>query len=196
MHDTIRDALRASAQGTIREDFLDEATEYLATRGVDSAAIIADAYVEREFGTGCLKVTPAHDMNDFELGRKHGLEAIAVQDEAGRINDNAPEKYRGMDRTVARKAVVEDLKDLTLLDDIRDYEHNVGECYRCHTIVEPYLSEQWFVRTRTLADAGVAGLRIGGNFRWDNLDSFIHLLERGFPVRAERLPDRIVLHSL
>jgi len=113
--------------------------------------IIADAYVEREFGTGCLKVTPAHDMNDFELGRKHGLETIAVMDEAGRINDNAPEKYRGMDRTVARKAVIEELKELHLLDDIRDYEHNVGECYRCHTVIEPYVSKQWFVRTAPLA---------------------------------------------
>jgi valyl-tRNA synthetase len=113
--------------------------------------IIADAYVEREFGTGCLKVTPAHDMNDFELGRKHGLEAIAVQDAAGRINENAPEKYRGLDRLAARKAVVEDLKELTLLDDIRDYEHNVGECYRCRTVIEPFVSKQWFVKTGPLA---------------------------------------------
>jgi len=123
--------------------------------------IIADAYVEREFGTGCLKVTPAHDMNDFELGRKHGLEAIAVQDEAGRINENAPEKYRGMDRAVARKAVVEDLKELTLLDDIRDYEHNVGECYRCRTVIEPFVSKQWFVKTKPLALAARAAVEDG-----------------------------------
>ena len=115
--------------------------------------IIADAYVEREFGTGCLKVTPAHDMNDFELGRKHGLDVIAVMDEAGRINDNAPEKYRGLDRTAARKIVVEELKALKLLDDIRDYEHNVGECYRCRTVIEPYVSKQWFVKTAPLAKA-------------------------------------------
>ena len=123
--------------------------------------IIADAYVEREFGTGCLKVTPAHDMNDFELGRKHGLETIAVMDEAGRINDNAPEKYRGLDRTAARKVIIEDLKALKLLDDIRDYEHNVGECYRCHTVIEPYVSKQWFVKTAPLAKAARAAVEQG-----------------------------------
>jgi len=115
--------------------------------------IIADAYVEREFGTGCLKVTPAHDMNDFELGRKHHLEVIAVQDEAGNINENAPEKYRGLDRAEARRIIIEDLKELKLLDDIRDYEHNVGECYRCRTVIEPYVSKQWFVKTGPLARA-------------------------------------------
>jgi len=113
--------------------------------------IIADAYVEREFGTGCLKVTPAHDMNDFELGRKHGLDTIAIMDEAGRINDNAPEKYRGLDRDAAREAIIADLKAGNFLEGIKDYEHNVGECYRCHTVIEPYVSKQWFVRTAPLA---------------------------------------------
>ena len=118
-----------------------------------SIPVIVDSYVEREFGTGCLKVTPAHDMNDFELGRKHGLETIAVMDDAGRMNENAPEKYRGLDRKDCREAVIRDLKELKLLDDIREYEHNVGECYRCKTVIEPYVSKQWFVKTGPLAKA-------------------------------------------
>ena len=123
--------------------------------------IIVDNYVEREFGTGCLKVTPAHDMNDWELGRKHGLEAIPVMDEAGNINGNAPEKYRGLSRTACRKLVIEDLKALTLLDDIRDYEHNVGECYRCKTVIEPYVSKQWFVKTGPLAKVARKAVELG-----------------------------------
>ena len=113
--------------------------------------VIADAYVEREFGTGCLKVTPAHDMNDFELGKRHGLACISVMDGAGIINDEAPEKYRGLDRLACREAVLADLKSQGLLEAVKDYEHNVGECYRCKTVIEPFVSKQWFVRTGPLA---------------------------------------------
>ncbi len=114
--------------------------------------VIADAYVEREFGTGCLKVTPAHDMNDFELGKRHGLACISVMDGAGIINDEAPEKYRGLDRLACREAVLADLKSQGLLEAVKDYEHNVGECYRCKTVIEPFVSKQWFVRTGPLAE--------------------------------------------
>ncbi|MDQ7831419.1 MAG: valine--tRNA ligase [Desulfovibrionaceae bacterium] len=113
--------------------------------------VIADAYVEREFGTGCLKVTPAHDMNDFELGRKHGLACISVMDGSGTINDEAPETYRGLDRLACRQAVLDDLSALGLLEAVKDYEHNVGECYRCKTVIEPFVSKQWFVRAAPLA---------------------------------------------
>ncbi len=98
--------------------------------------IIADEYVEREFGTGAVKVTPAHDPNDFEIGLRHDLPWISVIDEKGRMNENAG-KYAGLDRYEARKAVVEDLERMGLIDKIEDLKHNVGHCYRCGKTVEP-----------------------------------------------------------
>jgi valyl-tRNA synthetase len=120
--------------------------------------IIADPYVDVEFGTGCLKITPAHDFNDFEIGLKHGLEQIKVIDEAGRMNENAG-PYRGMDRFECREKIVEDFERDGVLLRIEDYRHVVGHCYRCKTIVEPNLSLQWFVKTKPLAKTAIEAVR-------------------------------------
>jgi valyl-tRNA synthetase len=122
--------------------------------------VLADPYVDIEFGTGCLKITPAHDFNDFEIGLRHGLEQIKVIDEAGRMNENAG-PYQGMDRFDCREQMVEDfLKDGVLIK-IEDYRHIVGHCYRCKTIVEPNLSLQWFVKTKPLAKKAIEAVRDG-----------------------------------
>ncbi|GAB6038081.1 valine--tRNA ligase [Fundidesulfovibrio butyratiphilus] len=113
--------------------------------------IIADAYVDREFGTGCLKVTPAHDMNDFELGRRHNLPVMKVMDGQGLMNELAGPAYQGLTREECRKKVVADLEAGGFLVRKEDHEHNVGECYRCKTVVEPYVSPQWFVKAGPLA---------------------------------------------
>ncbi|THB66523.1 MAG: valine--tRNA ligase, partial [Desulfovibrio sp.] len=120
--------------------------------------VIGDAYVDKEFGTGCLKVTPAHDMNDWELGRKHNLEALQVIDEDGRMNENAPERFQGMAKEDCRKAVEAELKELGLLIAQEDYDHNVGHCYRCKSVIEPHVSEQWFVAVKPLAEAARAAV--------------------------------------
>ena len=112
--------------------------------------IVADDYVEMDFGTGCVKMTPAHDPNDFEVGLRHNLETIRVLDDNGKVNENGG-KYQGMDRYEARKAVVADLEALGLMEKIEDYSHNVGTCYRCHNDVEPIISAQWFVKMEPLA---------------------------------------------
>ncbi len=112
--------------------------------------IVADEYVEMDFGTGCVKMTPAHDPNDFEVGLRHNLETIRVLDDNGIVNANGG-KYCGMDRYEARKAVVADLEALGLMEKIEPYSHNVGTCYRCHSDVEPLISAQWFVKMQPLA---------------------------------------------
>ena len=112
--------------------------------------IVADDYVEMDFGTGCVKMTPAHDPNDFEVGLRHNLETIRVLDDNGRVNANGG-KYEGMDRYECRKAVVADLEALGLMEKIEPYSHNVGTCYRCHNDVEPLISAQWFVKMEPLA---------------------------------------------
>jgi valyl-tRNA synthetase len=122
--------------------------------------IIADDYVDMEFGSGALKITPAHDLNDFEIGLAHGLEAVKVIGEDGRMGAEAG-PYQGMDRFACRKRIVEDFKrDGTLLK-VEDYRHNVGHCYRCKTIIEPALSKQWFVRTKPLAEVAIQAVRDG-----------------------------------
>ncbi len=113
--------------------------------------VIADEYVEREFGTGCVKITPCHDPNDFEVGKRHNLEEILVIDEHGCINENGG-KYVGLDRYEARKQLVADLEKEGYLLEIRDHKHNVGQCYRCNTVVEPLTSKQWFVKMGPLAE--------------------------------------------
>jgi valyl-tRNA synthetase len=122
--------------------------------------VIGDPYVDIEFGTGCLKITPAHDFNDFEIGLKHGLEQIKVIDEAGRMNENAG-PYQGMDRFECRERMVQDFERDGILIKIEDYRHVVGHCYRCKTIVEPNLSLQWFVKTKPLAKAAIEAVRDG-----------------------------------
>jgi valyl-tRNA synthetase len=123
--------------------------------------IIADEYVDPEFASGFVKVTPAHDPNDFEIGRRHGLDEISVMHGDGTINDLAPAAYRGLDRREARHRVVEDLKSLGLLERIEDHLHAVGHCYRCATEVEPRLSLQWFVRMAPLAEPALKAYREG-----------------------------------
>ena len=109
--------------------------------------IIGDDYVDREFGTGCVKITPAHDFNDWQIGQRHGLPAISILDLEARINENAPERYRGMDRYVARKAVLADLKALGLVVSEKAHRMVVPRCGRTGEVVEPMLTDQWFVAT-------------------------------------------------
>ncbi|HTX74117.1 MAG TPA: valine--tRNA ligase [Rectinemataceae bacterium] len=134
--------------------------------------IIADSYVDREFGTGLVKITPAHDPNDFEVGKRHGLPQINILAPDGTLGDAAPEKYRGLKVKDARRAVVEDLKAAGLFVAERPMTHSVGHCYRCHHVVEPYLSEQWFVRMKPLAEKALKVWRDGEvRFhpqRWEN----------------------------
>ena len=116
--------------------------------------IVADEYVEMDFGTGCVKMTPAHDPNDFEVGLRHNLESIRVLDDYGKVNELGG-KYQGMDRYEARKAIIADLEELGLLEKIEDHQHNVGTCYRCHNDVEPIISAQWFVKMKPLAEEAI-----------------------------------------
>ncbi|MDO4517204.1 MAG: valine--tRNA ligase [Bacillota bacterium] len=116
--------------------------------------IVADEYVEMDFGTGCVKMTPAHDPNDFEVGLRHNLESIRVLDDYGKVNELGG-KYQGMDRYEARKAIIADLEALGLLEKIEDHQHNVGTCYRCHNDVEPIISAQWFVKMKPLAEEAI-----------------------------------------
>nr|PZN10540.1 MAG: valine--tRNA ligase [Caldicoprobacter oshimai] len=122
--------------------------------------IIADEYVEREFGTGAVKITPAHDPNDFEVALRHGLPWVCVIDEKGVMNHNAG-KYQGMDRYEARKAIAEELKSLGLLEKTESLKHNVGHCYRCGTVVEPIISKQWFVKMKPLAEPAIKAVKEG-----------------------------------
>ncbi len=122
--------------------------------------IVADEYVDMEFGTGCVKMTPAHDPNDFEVGLRCNLESIRVLDDHGVINENGG-KYQGMERYEARKAIVADLDALGLLEKIEDHQHNVGTCYRCGTDVEPIISAQWFVKMAPLAEEALRVVQDG-----------------------------------
>ena len=122
--------------------------------------VIADDYVDKDFGTGCVKITPAHDPNDFEVGLRHNLEQIKVMNDDATINANGG-KYEGMDRYEARKAVIKDLEDLGLLHKIEDHSHNVGQCYRCGTTVEPMTSKQWFVKMEPLAEPALEVVKNG-----------------------------------
>ena len=122
--------------------------------------IIADDYVEMDFGTGVVKITPAHDPNDFEVGLRHNLEVINVMTDDAKIVEDYP-KYEGMDRYEARKAIVEDLETEGALVKIEDYSHNVGTCYRCKTTVEPRVSKQWFVKMEPLAKPAIDAVKNG-----------------------------------
>lgn len=122
--------------------------------------IIADSYVQPEFGTGALKITPAHDPNDFEIGLRHGLERVRVIDDAGRMNEQAG-PFAGLDRDVCRKKVVEALAQQGLLQRVEPYVHKVGHCQRCRTVIEPTLSRQWFVRVKPLAEEAIRAVREG-----------------------------------
>jgi valyl-tRNA synthetase len=122
--------------------------------------IITDEYVDVEFGSGALKITPAHDLNDFEIGLTHGLEVVKVIDEDGKMGAAAG-PYQGMDRFECREKIVRDFESDGTLVKVEDYRHNVGHCYRCKTIIEPTLSTQWFVRTKPLAEVAIEAVRDG-----------------------------------
>lgn len=122
--------------------------------------VIADSYVDKEFGTGCVKITPAHDPNDFEVGLRHKLPVIRIMDDNAIMNENAG-KYKGLDRYEARKKMVEDLDKLGLLVKIENHTHNVGTCQRCKTVVEPFISKQWYVRMKPLAEPAIEAVRSG-----------------------------------
>lgn len=123
--------------------------------------IIADEFVDMEFGSGCVKVTPAHDPNDYEIGMRHDLEQIIVIDEHGLMNENTGEEFAGLDRFEAREKIVKGLKEKGLLGEIKSHEHAVGQCYRCDTIIEPYLSDQWFVKMKPLAERAIEVVKEG-----------------------------------
>ncbi|MCI6259099.1 MAG: valine--tRNA ligase [Spirochaetia bacterium] len=141
--------------------------------------IIADEYVDKEFGTGMVKITPAHDPNDWEVGKRHNLEVINLLTPDGRLNENVPEKYRGLKPEQARKLVIEDLTEAGLFKDEEKMVHSVGHCYRCKTVVEPYLSAQWFVKMKPMADKALAAWKNGEiEFfprKWEN--TYSHWLE-------------------
>lgn len=122
--------------------------------------IIADDYVDKDFGTGAVKITPAHDPNDFEVGLRHNLPQIKVMNDDATMNENA-RQYQGMDRYEARKQIIEDLKNLDLLIKIEGHTHNVGTCYRCSTVIEPIISKQWFVHMKPLAEPAIEAVKNG-----------------------------------
>ena len=120
--------------------------------------VIADRFVETEFGTGCVKITPAHDINDYQAGLNHGLDIIEVFDENRKMKNLVPE-YEGMDALEVRPLIVEKLKEIGALVKIEDYNHNVGKCYRCHNVIEPMISDQWFVKMEDLAKPAIEAVK-------------------------------------
>jgi len=143
--------------------------------------IVADAAVDPEFGTGAVKITPAHDLNDFELGRRHNLEQISVMDSRARMNDNAG-VYQGLERDAARAQIVADLEAQGFIEKIEPHTHSVGVCSRCDTVVEPMLSEQWFVRVREMAQRAMDAVKRGDTTFypkfWEN--TFFNWMENAY----------------
>lgn len=141
--------------------------------------IIADSYVDKEFGTGMVKITPAHDPNDWQVGQRNNLEIINILNPDGTLNENCPEKYRGMTCAKARAIVIEDLTALGLFKGEEKITHSVGHCYRCNTVVEPYLSFQWFVKMKPLAEKAMKAWRDGEIVfypkKWEN--TYTHWME-------------------
>ncbi|MCX6639447.1 MAG: valine--tRNA ligase [bacterium] len=123
--------------------------------------IICDEFVDPAFGTGAVKVTPAHDPNDFEMGRRHNLPSVKILDEKGLMTLEAGPDFEGKDRFECREALVEDLQDLKLIEKITPHQHSVGHCTRCKTVIEPFLSRQWFVAMKPLAEPAIAAVRSG-----------------------------------
>ncbi|MBR4374783.1 MAG: valine--tRNA ligase [Treponema sp.] len=141
--------------------------------------IIADEYVDMEFGTGMVKITPAHDPNDWEVGKRHNLEVINLLNPNGTLNENVPEKYRGLKCEEARKLIIEDLTEAGNFKAEEKMTHSVGHCYRCKTVVEPYLSYQWFVKMKPLAEKALKAWRDGEIVfypkKWEN--TYTHWME-------------------
>jgi valyl-tRNA synthetase len=123
--------------------------------------VIADEYVDMEFGTGAVKITPAHDPNDYGIGLRHELEFINIMQDDASMNENVPERFRGMDRYACRKAVIKELEELALLEKIENYTHSVGYSERAHVPIEPRLSEQWFVKMKPLAEPALEAVNSG-----------------------------------
>ncbi|MBA2292621.1 MAG: valine--tRNA ligase [Gemmatimonadales bacterium] len=123
--------------------------------------VVADEAVDPAFGSGAVKVTPAHDPTDFEIGRRHGLESIDIMTDDAHLSDVVPERFRGLDRFVARKQVVAEFEALGLLEKVEPHHHAVGHCYRCRTVIEPRLSDQWFVKMLPLAAPALQAYRDG-----------------------------------
>ena len=140
--------------------------------------IVADEWADPEFGSGAVKVTPAHDPNDFEVGQRHGLEPILVLDTKGVVNENGG-RFAGLDRFDAREAITAALEEEGFLVKVEDHRHSVGLCYRCGSVVEPYLSDQWFVAVAELAKPAIAAVKDGTNVfipkRWEN--TYFHWME-------------------
>jgi len=141
----------------------------LANREIE---IIADDYVDQEFGTGCVKITPAHDFNDYEMGKRHNLAIINILDDDANLNNTVPEQYRGMERFAARKQIVADLDALGLLDKVDDHKLKVPRGDRSGVVIEPYMTNQWYVSTQPLADKAIKAVEDGDiNFvpkQWEN----------------------------
>lgn len=141
--------------------------------------LIADSYVDKEFGTGMVKITPAHDVNDWQVGQRNNLEIINILNPNGTLNENVPEKYRGLSCQNARALVIEDLTALGLFKGEEKITHSVGHCYRCNTVVEPYLSFQWFVKMKPLAEKAMKAWRDGEIVfypkKWEN--TYTHWME-------------------
>ena len=123
--------------------------------------VIADEYVDPAFGTGAVKITPAHDPNDFEMGRRHNLPQVIVIDKEGKMNEEAGPRYKGLDRYECRKKIVRDLEAKNYLLKTEDHAHAVGHCYRCSTVIEPMLSRQWFVKMKPLAEPAIEAAKDG-----------------------------------
>ena len=123
--------------------------------------VVADGYVDMEFGTGAVKMTPAHDPNDYEVAQRHNLKILRVTNDDGTMNANAGERYQGLSGLACRELVVKDLEALGLLVKVEEYDHNVGACYRCDTTVEPLISKQWFVKMQPLAEPAIQAVREG-----------------------------------
>ena len=122
--------------------------------------IISDRRVDPQFGTGAVKVTPAHDVTDFEIGREHHLESVVVMDRKGFMNENAGQ-FKGLDRFQARERILKVLREKGYLHKVEEYTHSVGHCYRCNTVVEPYISPQWFIKTKPLAQPAIRAVKRG-----------------------------------
>ena len=141
--------------------------------------VIADGYVDKEFGTGVVKITPAHDHNDREVGKRHNLEAINILNDDGTLNKNCPERYRSLSCKKARALVIEDLQEAGLYKGEEKITHSVGHCYRCHSVVEPYLSDQWFVKMKPLAEKALKAWKDGDIVfypkKWEN--TYTHWME-------------------
>ena len=141
--------------------------------------VVADSYVDRAFGTGVVKITPAHDPNDWEVGKRCGLDILNILNPDGTLNENVPEKYRGLSCKEARKTVVEDLISAGLFKEEEKITHSVGHCYRCHSVVEPYLSTQWFVRMKPMAEKALKAWKEGEIVfypkKWEN--TYSHWME-------------------